>query len=55
MTEIFIQLREAIVVIEAPQHPDEIVEKLRSDGYDAKQVSGMVVVREKIASAQVSP
>ncbi len=54
MTEIFIQLKEAIVVIEAEQGSAFIVHKLREDGYDARAVGDeMVVVREKLP-AQVS-
>lgn len=47
MTEIFIQLKDAIVVLEAPQGPEFVVDVLRRDGYEARQVGDMVVVKER--------
>ncbi len=57
MTQILVQLRDAIVVIEAPCGADYVVDVLRKDGYDARQVSGMVVVKERLADhrAEQSP
>jgi hypothetical protein len=49
MTEIFIQLKKAIVIIEAEQDAAEVVSRLQSDGYDAKKVGdGMVLVKERL-------
>ncbi len=51
MTEIFIQLKESIVIVEATQGADFVVEVLRKDGYDARAVGEeMVVVREKLVA-----
>ncbi len=48
MTEIFLQLKEAIVIIEAIQKADFIVDVLKKDGYDVRAVGDeMVVVRER--------
>ncbi len=50
MTEIFIQLKNSIVILEAEQAAIVIVDRLRQDGYDAKKVGDdMVVVKEKLA------
>lgn len=48
MTEVFVQLRDAIVIIEAEQKPREIADRLVADGYDARLVGEMVVVKEKL-------
>ncbi len=51
MTEIFIQLRDAIVILEAEHGAEFVVAKLREDGYDARAVGEeMVVVKEKLPS-----
>lgn len=49
MTEIFIQLRDSIVVIEAMQGPEFVVDVLKRDGYDAKIVlENTVLVKEHV-------
>lgn len=49
MTEIFIQLRDSIVIIEASQGPEFVADVLRRDGYDAKIVlENTVLVKEHI-------
>lgn len=51
MTEIFIQLKDAIVILEASQTAEVVVATLIKDGYDARAVGDeMVVVKEKLPS-----
>ncbi len=58
MTEIFIQLKNSIVILEAPQGAEFVVARLQEDGYDARAVGDeMVVVKERLDGdrSQVSP
>ncbi len=53
MTEIFVQLKNSIVVIEAQEGRDFVVSRLREDGYDARPVGdAMVVVKEKLQQVE---
>jgi hypothetical protein len=48
VTDIFIKLlNNTIIHVEAPCGADYVLDVLVKDGYDAKMVSGMVVVKEK--------
>ncbi len=53
MTEIFIQLRDSIVIIEAMQGPEFVADVLRRDGYDAKIVmENTVLVKEHLEKVE---